>query len=88
MPLYDYHCKKCSFIFDGFYKIDNRKDPESHPCPSCGKDHCIIQSISPVPMSYSADRVNKDGGFREVLQQVHRENYGSVLDKTSTITKL
>lgn len=29
--------------------------------------------------------INKDGGFKEVLQNIHRRTPGSVLDKTTVI---
>lgn len=29
--------------------------------------------------------INKDGGFREVLQKIHKRTPGSVLDKTTVI---
>lgn len=38
MPIYDYVCKECGYIFDEFGKIN---DPPIKICPKCGKETVI-----------------------------------------------
>lgn len=46
MPTYEYQCSKCNYCFDKILKIDDRKNPESQPCPNCNLNDCISICIS------------------------------------------
>ena len=36
MPLYDFKCKACDYIFEESHKIVDRLVPTQAPCPKCG----------------------------------------------------
>lgn len=96
MPSYDYICKECKEHWVEFHSIANRKEPESKPCPKCGKEKCVEQSItiSPVAMSVTLEssrainKLNNGSKFKEKLQQIHDSTPGSQLHKSSTIVDI
>jgi putative FmdB family regulatory protein len=34
MPIYDYHCEKCSIVIEEYHNSADRNNPS--PCPECG----------------------------------------------------
>ena len=93
MPIFDYLCSSCNHVWDEFKKIDNRKEPESLPCPKCCMLGSVAQSIvhSPVAMSYTLEasraikKLNNASALKERIQHIHNTTPGSQLNKTSTI---
>ena len=45
MPLYSYYCKACEHEFNEWSAMDDRKLPESEPCPEC-KAMKVTQDLS------------------------------------------
>lgn len=96
MPLYDYICTKCNESWEEMHSISNRKEPESKPCPKCGAEECVEQSIviSPVAISVTLEaerairKLNNGSAFKEKLQQIHNNTPGSQLNKSSTIVDI
>ena len=37
MPMYDYQCQACQHTWEDFFRVAERLEPESKPCPKCGK---------------------------------------------------
>lgn len=78
MPLYDYQCKSCGHEFTNVFKIDDRKVPESEPCPECKETGSVIHSIKPV--RFKADTLPKNhkgyGQFKEVMENVKANHPG------------
>lgn len=37
MPTYQYHCKKCNYLFDVFKRMKEVKGQEDELCPECGE---------------------------------------------------
>ena len=46
MPTYTYNCKNCGHEFTEIRKLSEREIPINSPCPECGQDNCISQSLS------------------------------------------
>lgn len=90
MPIYEYTCRECQHTFDRFMKIDNRKIPESEPCPNCKKEGSVYQGVSAVPMGdpVRLGITRPDNGFHDVLRRIHERNPGSNIKDTSTLTRL
>lgn len=82
MPVYEYCCKSCDHKFTKVLKIDERKIPESEPCPSC-QEKSVSQYFSTAPGLGDPVRLGVtkvDKGFKEVLQHIHKNTAGSKLD--------
>lgn len=95
MGLYDYRCNACNETWEEYHRMDDRKIPESLPCPKCSisgqVEQIITNTCMPVSASLEASRkMNslKNSKFQEKLSQIHANNPGSVLDKVSTITPI
>lgn len=95
MPQYDYRCSKCEHVFDRYLKMDNRKQPESEPCPKCGEmsvEQTIAFTNTPISTSLEASRavkkLNNASQFKEKLQQIHDNTPGSNLKTSSTIVDI
>lgn len=93
MPFYSYKCLECDHDFDSLRKIDDRHQPATEPCPSCGVTGKVELRIVGAPGLGDALRLGVkgygvDSEFKEVLQRIHKNSPGSKLDQTSTICKL
>lgn len=72
MPVYDYKCKNCGHTFDKVLSISKRNQPESQPCPSCGKHEVgIAVGLSSIVSGVSLKDKRPDG-FREVLKNIKK----------------
>lgn len=73
MPSYDYQCKECNHVFTKFSKISERNIPTENPCPECGAEESVSQSIGAVPFNYNemGGSLRRAGdGWKEVLSKV------------------
>lgn len=82
MPLYEYKCAECEYIFSEIKSISERKIPESLPCPSCKTEGKIQQVISSVPMADAVrlGRKKPDEGFRDVMREIKKKTPGAIFD--------
>lgn len=75
MPMYDYLCSECGHRFEQMEKIDNRKNPEKSPCPSCGKQGITFQIGAPaIGDSVRLGLTKPDDGFREVMAKIKQKH--------------
>lgn len=94
MPTYTYFCEKCNHKFESFRKIDNRKEPESEPCPSCNEVGFVRQGVSEIAVVLSigvssmTTKSLRGSAFEEKLNLIHQRTPGSNLDKASTIVNV
>lgn len=95
MPSYDYICSSCKNVWTEFKKMDNRKEPESNPCPNCNVSGCVEQTIAFTPLCMSASleatramRKLNNSEFGDKLRQIHRDSPGSVMDKHSSFVDI
>lgn len=72
MPTYDYQCKACEHVFTKFCKISERDEPTKTPCPECGAEDKVSQSIGAPAFCYEVGgSLRKAGdGWKEVLSKV------------------
>jgi putative FmdB family regulatory protein len=81
MPLYDYNCSSCGHTFTEKYMIEDRKQPEGEPCPSCQSSS--VQLLIGTPGVGDSVRLGirtVDNGFREVLSKIHESQPKSNLN--------
>ena len=70
--------------------MDNRKEPESKPCPKCGKDGTVQQALcmlsvgDPVRLGI----IRPGTQWKEQLQKIHARTAGSNLNTSSTVTPI
>jgi len=89
MPTYDYECSECSKEFQLFCSISEMDNP--HECPHCGvsvKQKRVLKSAPAVAMNahrIGGTKSSKNGGFNEVLKNIHDRTPGSILDKSTNI---
>jgi len=72
MPLYDYQCNQCNFIFERKLPMKDYQLPESEPCPECNCVKCVLQVIS-APAIGDAIRLGinrSDSSWGDVLSKV------------------
>ena len=82
MPVYEYICNNCNKVFTKLLKMDDRKAPESQPCPQCGEVQ-VHQAILSVPSIADPIRLGvtrQDTNFKEVLRGIHEKTAGSKID--------
>lgn len=72
MPTYTYQCKNCSHQFDEIHAVDDRKLPESKPCPKCGES-TIQQIISGFVGVTYGDNLQTPSWFNERLTYMNKE---------------
>ena len=85
MPLYDYTCLACKHHFEKMKLMKDREEPETEPCPACGKKK-VKQFLPSAPGLHSGGVYKKpDSGFREVLAKIAqhhpRHNIGHWMDR-------
>lgn len=88
MPLYDYTCQRCDHTFELNRKISERDETNDLVCPECSVTGEIARGVAAPMFAYGI--VTKGGygsnlgGFKDVLEKIHRRTVGSNLDKTSS----
>ena len=83
MPIYEYHCDHCNGQFTKLLKMDDRRLPESQPCPYCGEIKMVRQAILSAPKIADPVRIGvtrQDNNFKEVLRGIHDKTPGSNID--------
>lgn len=74
MPLYDYQCSQCSFIFERKLPMSDYQLPELDPCPECNQTKCVAQVLT-APAIGDAIRLGikkPDSGWGDVLSKVKK----------------
>lgn len=75
MPLYDYQCSQCDFLFERKLPMSDNALPESDPCPECNQVECVEQVILSAPGIGDAIRLGikkPDAGWNDVLSKVKK----------------
>lgn len=75
MPVYVYFCRSCEHTFDEFYRVADREEPLSKPCPNCNKENQIAIHLGTPMMIDShklAGRVKPRSDFKERIGQIKK----------------
>lgn len=91
IPTYNYICTACNHEWEEFRKIAEMNAPLDGECSACkatGKIEKRIYHAPPLGDAVRLGLTKPDNGFKDVLRNIHHRSPGSVLDKSSTITKL
>lgn len=82
MAFYKYQCKACNCVFEKRLSMDDRKKPESEPCPECGKlevlqyievNQSTIHSGEGLPNS----SLKLSPEFKQVMSTIKKAKYFS-----------
>lgn len=95
MPTYDYFCKSCNHVWPEFKKMDNRKEPETAPCPNCATSGMVEQTIAFTPLMMSAAlgaeremRKLNNSEFGDRLRTIHKNSPGSTMNQHSSFVDI
>lgn len=72
MPLYEYRCQACGHKQSHILKVDDRKIPETKPCPECGFDDVLIELSTPAIVGGVATNFKTDSGFKDLLGEMKK----------------
>lgn len=76
MPTYEFACSTCDANFERRLSMDRHAEPETQPCPACGKENTVKQKVSMFalgdPIRLGITR--PDGGFTEVMDRIKRNH--------------
>lgn len=76
MPTYEYSCTACTEAFERRLSMDRHTEPETQPCPACGKENTVKQQVSMFalgdPIRLGVTR--PDGGFTEVMDRIKKQH--------------
>lgn len=81
MPSYDYGCLDCEHSFDKILPISKMYEPESEPCPNCGKEGTVKKIITSPAVHYTFMGGTVQGssktpeGFKDRLREM-KKNIG------------
>ena len=82
MPLYDYECKACEFMFDEILLIADRAKPTRRKCPNCGKKK-VKQVLLGTPATVDPTTIGvrtTDNTYKEVIARINEAIPGAGLD--------
>lgn len=74
MPLYDYECKACEFIFDELLCMDDREKPTRRKCPECGRKkvkQVLLGAPSLVDSMYLTGVRTAPDTYKEVVAKIN-----------------
>ena len=75
MPIYDYYCKNCDYVFDEMISMSRREEPTKKKCPECGKKK-VRQYVGALGHGGIGDPIRlgitrPSSQFNEVLQKIN-----------------
>lgn len=72
MPTYSYRCRSCDHKFEKYQMMDDRKIPESEPCPNC-EYYDVYQSVSTPRLLYTVDNSLKTtSSFNDRMKEIKK----------------
>lgn len=75
MPIYQYKCNACDHEFDVMSSFADKQNPESEPCPNCGKQEIKACITAPNMSHLGTKSVHaRAGGFNEVLRKIKKSS--------------
>jgi len=92
MPLYRFYCYSCGHVWEESRTVAERLEPTKKPCPECGAVHGkktkdgdpsgvdILICATAIGDSVRLGITKPRGDFREILQQIKKNNPKSTLD--------
>ena len=72
MPLYTYQCKSCDHTFDQSNSINDRKAPETQPCPECGQHEVQLIIAGRAGIVYR-DKDRTSSAYKERIQHINTD---------------
>lgn len=81
MPEYTYSCEECSSEFTVFLPMSKRSNPETEPCPSCGKVQCVHQMLGAFLFKQDIHgEVKHSKQMKQTLKRIKNANRGSNIE--------
>ena len=80
MPLYNFECEDCSYVFEEFRTIAEMDIPLKEPCPNCKERGSIIRligsprSVDPVRLESTKGRLKPTKEFTEVMSRIKKNH--------------
>ena len=83
MPLYNFECEDCSYIFEEFRTIAEIDIPLKEPCPNCKEKGKIIRligsprAVDSVRLESTKGRLRPTQEFTEVMTRIKKKHPAS-----------
>lgn len=87
MPVYEYHCEKCSGAWETVLPIPERDSPCAAPCPKCKKKKCVRRGVSVCTMGVDATK-GPGSDFKALMNKMKRgqpKSTHNALDKAASL---
>lgn len=78
--IYTYQCKSCKEEFDRLLSIARMHEPELEACPKCLELSVTKIMNKTAMLQFEVNMTKPTGEFRELLQQIKKNNKGSTID--------
>jgi putative FmdB family regulatory protein len=79
--IYEYQCSSCEKVWDRLLSTSRALEPESEPCPHCQAEGSVKKIMSRTGMiQFDVSMTKPTGEFRELLQQIKKNNKHSTMD--------
>lgn len=73
MPVYEYGCKKCDFIFEESFHVVDMEEPCKIPCPHCGGE--IYIRLHPCGIELRGAMLRKPpSDFNDRLKEIKKRH--------------
>ena len=81
MPLYEFECTECGYVFDEFLSVSNRHVPIENGCPKCNEMSVrSVLSTPPIADPVRLGRIKPSEGFRDLLKNIKKRTPGAIID--------
>ena len=73
MPLYDYECKACEFMFVEMIRMADREKPTRRKCPECGRKKVkqVLLGAPSMVDSVIIGTTKADNSYKEVIAKIN-----------------
>jgi putative FmdB family regulatory protein len=81
MPLYQYMCADCQYVFEETRKLAEYQEPLKLPCPNCKKEGTLSIQPGACGLSFRGEMRRKPtDGFNDKLKEMKKKHPGNKIN--------